>query len=402
MGDNTFPNLMAAFTGKNLSVLDENCSGKMDECNRLIIWSEFKEAGYVTAYGEDNIKLPDTFHDDYLFLRSPTDHYLRPLFLMSETASHSTVCTGKQLSSQHLLDFALDFTITYRKQPFFGFFWINSFSHNPESRPQEGDKLIENFLNRLSYTGVLEDTFVVLFSDHGIRFGEYRLPMESYYDERLPFLFIWTPIKFKAKHPTAFKNLVENQFKLVTPYDLYNTLMDINRLSLCDDNLNNNINVSEACPNCHSLFLTVSANRTCQDAAIHEKWCSCHKLFPLDIADPEGIKSTMHVVSHIKTRSKTVKTIKKKQCWVCRDLSLKKVLRIHFYYDANKVNLYHVVAFTMTPGDLSYEATVLRKGANAEIVGKLSFISPYKGLGRCTVNSADRLFCVCQEKKDCS
>lgn len=399
MGDNTIPNLMAAFTGKNLSAFNDNCSGKMDKCNHLLIWSKFKEAGYVTAYGEDYVKLPDTFHDEYKFLRSPTDHYMRPLFLKGETDLHSTICTGKQHSAQHLLDFALDFTITYRQQPFFGFFWINSFSHNPNSRPEEGDILIENFLNRLSYTGVLTNTFVILFSDHGMRFGKYRLSMESYYDERLPFLFIWSPTKFKAKYPTAFKNLVANQFRLVTPYDLHKTLLDINRLSVCEDSFNNSISVSEACPNCHSLFLTVSANRTCQDVAIHEKWCSCHKLYPLDTADPEGIKSTMHVVSYIKSKVNTVKTIRKGSCWVCRELSLKKVLRIHFYYDANKVNLYHVVAFTMTPGDLSYEATVLRKGARAEIVGRVSFISPYKGSGSCTVDRADRLFCVCQRKE---
>lgn len=402
MGDNTFPNLMAAFTGKNLSALNDYCSKKMDECNHLLIWSKFKEAGYVTAYGEDYLKLPDTFHDEYLFLRSPTDHYLRPLFMMGETDFRSTVCTGKQLSGQHILDFALDFAITYRQQPFFGFFWMNSFSHNPNSRPQEGDVLIENFLNRLSYTGVLENTFVILFSDHGIRFGEYRLTMESYYDERLPFLFIWSPIKFKARHPIAFKNLVTNQFRLVTPYDVHKTLMDINRLAVCNASLNNNMNVSEACPNCHSLFLTVSANRTCRDVAIHEKWCSCHKLYPLDTADPEGIRSAMHVVLYIKAKVQSIKTVRSKRCWVCRGLSLKKILRIHFYYDANKVNLYHVVAFTMTPGELSYEATVLRKGASAEIVGNVSFISPYRGLGHCTAAHTDRLFCVCQRKNNCT
>lgn len=392
---------MAAFTGMNLSVLDTKCSKKMDECNHLRIWSKFKEAGYVTAYGEDYLKLPDTFHDEYLFLRSPTDHYLRPLFMMGESDVSSTVCTGKQLSGQHILDFALDFAVTYKQQSFFGFFWINSFSHNINNHPEESDTIIENFLNRLSYTGVLEDTFIILFSDHGIRFGELRLSMESYYDERLPFLFVWSPTKFKARHPIEFKNMVTNQFRLVTPYDLHKTLIEINRLSVCNDSITNNTNVSQACPNCHSLFLTVSGNRTCQDVAIHEKWCSCHKLYVLDPADPEGLRSAMHVVSYIISKSKTVKTVRRKRCWICQEFLLKKVLRIHFYYDANKVNLYHVVAFTMTPGNLSYEATVLRKGTHAEIVGKVSFISSYKGLGQCTVAHADRLFCVCKEQ-DCS
>ncbi|XP_026757883.1 uncharacterized protein LOC113517421 isoform X2 [Galleria mellonella] len=394
VGDNTLPNLMATFTGKNISTISQICSGKMDDCNDLLIWSTFKEAGYVTAYGEDYIKLPDTFSKDYVFKRQPTDHYMRTLFLSGETVTggQNLLCAGKESSGQQILNFAFDFSNTYRNESFFGVFWLNSYSHNPNSRPQNADKMFENFFNQLTYSGVLSNTFIIFFSDHGIRFGDHRLKVESYYDERMPFLFMWIPTEFRSKNPDLYKAIVINQFRLVTPYDLYNTLIDINKMATCN---NTNKDVSEGCPNCQSLFEVVSANRTCRDAAINDKWCSCHKLYPLDIEDSSGVKSVLHVVSYIQT---VVNSMKTQKCWGCMPLSLKKIHRIHFYYDNNKSNLYYVVAFLMNPGNTSYEATVLQKGKEMEIIGPVSYISAYKGLGKCTFKARDRLFCICKKK----
>lgn len=395
--DNTFPNLMAAFTGKNFTTLSTLCSGKMDECNDLLIWNTFKTAGYVTAYGEDYLRLPDTFSKNYVFRNPPTDHYMRPLFLKGETElfNKSLVCAGKASSGEQLLDYALDFANTYRAQSFFGVFWMNSFSHNINSRPQDSDKLFENFFNRLYYTGVLENTFVIFFSDHGLRFGETRLKVSSYYDDRMPCLFFWVPFAFKRRQPKEFESMANNQFRLLTPYDIFNTLIEINSWSMC---INFSGSVSEACPKCQSIFKSVSVNRTCKDVAIPEKWCSCHKLYPLDTQDSEGIKSVFFVMSYIKAMIKSIKT---KHCWGCMNLKLKNIIRIHFYYNNHKTKLYHVVAFVMTPGNVSYEATVLRKANDIELIGSVSVISPYRNLGKCTLQPTDRLFCVCQKVEDC-
>ncbi|XP_072943555.1 uncharacterized protein [Epargyreus clarus] len=402
VGDNTFPNLMAAFMGRNLSDISKTCLGKMDECNQFLIWNIFKATGYVTAYGEDYLRLPDTFSNSYAFHRPPTHHYMRPFFVKGETEinNKSLVCAGKVPSGSHLLEFALDFVTTYKDTPFFGLFWMNSYSHNENSRPQDADKMFENFFNRLSYTGALTDTFVIFFSDHGIRFGTQRSKVESYYDERMPILFIWTPLHFKWKHPKESKNLAYNQFRLTTHYDLFNTLQDINRISNCTNSTSSSI----GCPKCQSLFNVVSSNRTCQDVTIHDKWCSCHKLYPLDIEDTEGMKVVRFVVDNIKSMIKRIET---KRCWACSDLSLKNVTRIHFYYDNAKIKLIYVVAFTTSPGNVSYEASVSRIRSDMKIVGPVSVISAYRGLGKCVVpkindsRTKDRLFCVCQKTDNC-
>lgn len=55
MGDNTFPNLMAFLTGQNESTTFSKCTPRipygLDNCS--LIWYKFRDAGYITAYGED-------------------------------------------------------------------------------------------------------------------------------------------------------------------------------------------------------------------------------------------------------------------------------------------------------------------------------------------------------------
>ncbi|XP_073944215.1 uncharacterized protein isoform X2 [Choristoneura fumiferana] len=398
VADNTFPNLMAALSGHSMQTITEKCRDKMDQCNDLIMWSKFRQNGYVTAYGEDFLRLPDTFSKRYVFNRTPTDHYIRPLFLKGETELNKTIlCNGKATAGQQLLNYAADFVTTYRYDRFFGLFWINSFSHNENSRPQDADRLLENFFNKITYTGIFENTFVIFFSDHGIRFGKHRVNLESYYDERLPFLFILPPTKFREKHWGEYKALAMNQFRLITPYDLFNTLVNINRFSSCK-NLTTS-SVANACPNCQSLFSPVNRSRRCQDVAIHDKWCSCHKLYPLDpqAQDTGGMKSVMIAVYQIQ---KIIKSIKTKRCWSCMKISLQRVIRVHFYYDkSSKKSPYYVVAFTTTPGNMSYEATV----KDSKLIGPLSVISAYRGLGSCTtdINTRSRLYCICQRDKVC-
>lgn len=386
---------MAALMGKNLSTIASQCLGKMDQCSDLLIWNIFKKSGYVTAYGEDFLQLPDMFSKGYTFHRPPADHYMRTFFLKGEREvnNHSLLCNGKVSSGQQLLNYALDFVLTYRRDAFFGFFWMNSFSHNINNRPQDADKLFEDFFNRLSYTGALDNTFIIFLSDHGIRFGEHRLTVESYYDERMPFLFLWVPRLFKIHHSDKLKSININQFRLLTPYDLFNTMLEIHELSV-----GNYTQEIQRSARHQSIFNIVSANRTCQDAGIHDKWCSCHKLYPLDVGDTEGVKSVHFVANYIRN---TMENIKTKRCWSCIHLALNNVSRIHFYYDNDKTNLYYVVAFSMKPKNIFYEATVLVRDKTMNLVGAVNIISPYRGFGYCTVKHEDRIFCVCQKINSC-
>ncbi|GBP91590.1 hypothetical protein EVAR_54559_1 [Eumeta japonica] len=261
-------------TGKNMSTIYGKCAEGMTYCNDLLIWSRFEEAGYATAYGEDYLSLPDTFSRYQGFAAPPTHHYLRPFFLTGENQQGPLLCTKKIPSAVNVLNYAADFAQTYVNESFFGFFWTNSYSHNYGHSPTLLDEDIVNLFRKLTSLGVMNNTIVVFASDHGIRYGVMRLPVESYYEERLPMLFMWIPTEFRNSHSESYINSVQNQFRLTTPYDFYMTFWDI----LQKGNSQLTVPVSEACPRCTSLFSPIPKDRNCADAMVSKQWCSCHTL----------------------------------------------------------------------------------------------------------------------------
>jgi membrane-anchored protein YejM (alkaline phosphatase superfamily) len=89
-------------------------------------------------------------------------------------------CLGFQTYADYIFQYALDFASTYKNDPFFGLFWTNTFSHNDVSDPSSMDSKVESYLQKLSDQGTLNNSMVVFFSDHGLRFGRVRELYVSY------------------------------------------------------------------------------------------------------------------------------------------------------------------------------------------------------------------------------
>lgn len=391
VGFNTFPNVMSILTGKKLEKLYGLCSPNMNHCEDHIIWKKYKNAGFRTAFGEDNLSLPDTFYNYGGFEIIPTDHYMRPLFLTGEKARGNIICTKKIPSAKHILQYASQFLDTYNDENFFGFFWINSYSHNLIHKPSLLDKDLVNFFENLPLSN---NTFIIFVSDHGIRYGKMRYLMESYYEERLPMFFIWVPYDFRERYKEKYKNLQLNQHRLTTPYDLHATLWEI--LKISNDSID--ITVPEACPHCTSLFKEKSPYRTCADAAIDKKWCGCHKLVPVDTKDTDVFNSLQLTISHIQNKSQHVET---KNCMKCSEFKLKTVLRSHSYVDSANNKTYYVIAFLLSPGDVGYEATVEKDGNTLKELQPTTTITKYNTKGNCVVKTFDRSYCVCERVPKC-
>lgn len=376
------------------------CREKKAKCRDTFAWDKFKREGYVTAFGEDSTSIRNTFNSKSLFInKKPTDHYINTVLLTRTIKSNHNpkLCSGNVSYGQQLLNYALDFVNTYKKQKFFGVFWMDSYISNINNSLRDFDKMFEDFLFKLSYTGSLVNTFVIFLSDQGIRYGEQRMEVESYYDERMPFLFMWVPTYFRGLHPQKVRYLVTNQFRLVTPYDLFKTLIEIKDISVCYNALNSipNLNFTN-----QSLLQVINENRTCDDVRIHMKWCTCHNLFPLPGQDKDGIKVVEFVISWI--NNSLPKSTQIKECYECLRLSLKTIIRLHFYYYKDLVSVFYVVAFTVFPREISYEATVSRKGDTMNVVGPISVISTHTNIGRCTLKPRSQKFCVCKRIRNCS
>ncbi|XP_049866942.1 uncharacterized protein LOC126367468 isoform X2 [Pectinophora gossypiella] len=390
VGANTYPNIMAILTGKNYTEVSKACGMTMDNCQQLLIWNKFRDAGYVTAYGEDNLKLPDTFSTRHGFKTPPTDHYTRPFFLTGEHRIGNLVCTKSRPSAEHMLDYALQFAQEYKNDSFFGFFWINSYSHNLDNLPTLLENNLINFFENLRDVGTLDNTFVIFLSDHGIRFGKVRFQTEAYYEERLPMLFMWVPHAFRETYPEEYHILKLNQYRLTTPYDLHATLWDFMKMTT------NWIDIvpPEACPECKSFTKEVSPNRTCADVQVSQKWCTCHNLTDAT-HDPAANRSLELAVAFVQNRSKSIKTA---ECTMCSPLILKTVLRQHSYRDGN--NTYYVVAFMFSSGP-GFEATVEHDGNNFNILPFTDPITSYNMKGYCVINKLDRPYCSCLKVSKC-
>lgn len=143
MGDNTFPNLMAIFTGLNNSQAYDICVptrvNKLDNCS--MIWYTYRNAGYATAYAEDEAEISTFNFKKKGFNKSPTDHYIRPLVLAAGRQLKTkkirglNYCIGSQTSEEIILNYAYQFIDTYKEDPYMGFFWMNGFSHNDLNEP---------------------------------------------------------------------------------------------------------------------------------------------------------------------------------------------------------------------------------------------------------------------------
>ncbi|XP_076266476.1 uncharacterized protein LOC143200082 isoform X14 [Rhynchophorus ferrugineus] len=278
MDDNTFPNLMAILTGFNDSMVFKTCNpkaiGNLDKCP--MVWYKYRDLGYVTAYAEDSASMSTFNYIKKGFVKPPTDYYFRPYIMATEKLKKVSVhrlyyCTGPENAGERILNLADEFANTFKDYPNFGFFWMNSFSHNNLNTPSMMDNRLRKFLIDLEDDHIYNNSLVIFLSDHGMRFGDIRRTPTGWQEERLPFIHFLFPPWFEEKYPKLLQNLRGNTNKLTTPYDLHMTLQHLLVLS----GFNYTIKPSDACPQCMSLLEDIPQDRSCKEAGIVDHWCTC-------------------------------------------------------------------------------------------------------------------------------
>ncbi|XP_030377833.1 uncharacterized protein LOC115626590 [Scaptodrosophila lebanonensis] len=293
VGDNTFPNLLATLTGHSMEdivqlycdVNNQTHVGCMDSLP--FVWKNFKYVGYTTAMAEDCVKI-NTFNNYRLgFKYAPVDHYLRPFLLALENHLPKfdirgfNQCLGHRPGMQYIFEYCAKFVQRYlKKQPMFGFFWTNSFSSADYIGPSAYDQFLYNYLTKFEAMSLYNESIVIVFSDHGMRYGNLiRLP-EGQLEERLPMLFISLPPWFKRQYPRFASALQTNRNRLSSHFDLYMTLKHLTMLPVATDP---QLLPTPSCKYCQSLFYELPKERRCQDAGIKAHWCACenYELVPL-------------------------------------------------------------------------------------------------------------------------
>ncbi|KAI5651295.1 hypothetical protein NE865_00539 [Phthorimaea operculella] len=285
VAENSFVDMMPMLLGLKETEMRHICwphlEAHYDNCP--FIWNLYKNASYFTALGDDYSRLSLFNFNRHGFIRTPTDYYLyqfmREALGQDESEGKCNECMGHQFTFQVFLDYIGNLTRTLRHLKLFGFFWETCMSHQIHTTPTLMDNGYFNLLKNMESSGYLNDTMLIITSNSGMRWGRIRFSKRGRLEERLPVMQILAPPKFRKKYKVAFENLIENMYKLTSPFDVYETLKDLANLSTIEDE---NIKIRSNSPYGQnrgiSLFLPIPSNRTCADLDIAAHQCVCDRI----------------------------------------------------------------------------------------------------------------------------
>ena len=216
--------------------------------------------------------------------------------------------------------------------------------------------------------------------------------METYQgnvEQNLPFMFLVLPDWWKTKYPAAVKNLEFNARRLTTPYDLYETLVDIlnpERLPLT-----NPPNIATDSRGI-SWFQQIPDSRNHVTAGIPKEFSSCLKPHVVSNNDFIMLISASFLVSEINRMLKDYPQ--------CEIVKLNRIVSVEMWSmdSKEKENLidYSILAET-EPGLINFYGTVRSvNNANWTVVGPIIRSTPSGEQSSCVEDFLLRLFCYCK------
>ncbi|XP_029056503.1 uncharacterized protein LOC114883158 [Osmia bicornis bicornis] len=403
VADNTYPNLVPVLTGLTEGELRDQCwqtkDKPFDDCP--FIWKNFSAAGYRTAFGEDACSIT-TFN--YLkpgFRVQPTDYYLRPFCIASEKNIGNThrlnanLCVGTRKTFDNLLHYARKAASQFPRDPYFAMVWQSSLTHDFFNYPQLGDQSYYNLITYLSSQRLLDQTALIVMSDHGMRWGSFRETYQGRMEDSLPFVFIVLPDWWKERYQVAWANLRRNARSLTTAFDLHETLLDL----LYSENLEESrlksrfhlMSKGDSLPRGISWFLPIPDHRSCTMAGIASHWCMCHDSKDVDLKDDRLKDKAAFLVSKLNEMLK-----KFAQCAVLKLKEVKGAKEWRNTGDGSELVDYTITLQT-EPGNAIFEGTVRYRSSDKsnKLVGSVSRLNAYGKQSACVDEFNMRLYCYC-------
>ncbi|XP_033126973.1 uncharacterized protein LOC117124760 [Anneissia japonica] len=268
VGDATNGALTPMLTGKHEKELPEvrksfSNSTKVDVYP--FVWKDFKKAGYATLFAEDSPAISAYNWRLNGFDAQPTDHYMRTFW---QEVRVEGLCLGPKSVHEVMLDYMQDFMFDYKSIHHFGFMLYTGLTHADINQLSLLDEHLYSFLKKTNKDGLLNNTVLFVYSDHGARYTKIRATLQGKLEERLPFMSIFLPDWIRKMHPTIYKNLELNSNRLTTPFDIHATLRSI---------LDYSSDVRDEVRRGMSLFHEVPLKRSCSMAGVAPHWCACLK-----------------------------------------------------------------------------------------------------------------------------
>ena len=277
-GDGTPQNWIPILTGKK--EFDMPDVRKCEQGSTFVdvypfIWNEYAEKGYVTHHAEENPHIGMWNYRLNGFKRQPTHHYWRPFYLealkymapfyLPMDNSSSKFCIGARPRPRLMLDWIKESFETYEDIPKFFAFFHCELTHEYNNLGQLFEPYLLEFFEFMKTKGHLDNTILIIMSDHGTRFSKMRATEQGKIEKRMPYFGFRFPEWFPKVYEDEYKAFLENSYRFTTPFDIHETLVDL----LYDFPERKNRTYGK------SLFKPIPLERTCAQAEIEPHWCAC-------------------------------------------------------------------------------------------------------------------------------
>lgn len=428
IGGNTFPNIAPLLTGKAVGELP-NTTGFLDEFP--FMWKNFSKKGYATFHAEDWPEI-STFNSNLKgFNEQPVHHYIRPMFLAFDSVSfyknkldqahmyladkgirlgsQGGLCFGNKPKFKIIIDYYKQFIERYGDNLQFALSWNNELCHDYLNNLQLGDNDIFQFVRWLHTTGRLNNSVFIFLSDHGYLMNEIQNTFVGRFEARMPLLAVSIPPILKTKYPHIHSNLLKNTKRLITVYDIHETLKNI----LQADFTIKNLSYTKLLPRGISLFHEIPKSRSCKDAHIPEHFCPCYSSQKVSVRDPTVQEIAIFITSRINDKFQ--------HHHKCQELKLKEVngasvvdsnlvksrsrftIRNLIYGSDidDRLRKRYIITLTTIPGNAKFESTVeMAKNGHMTILDDvITRTNMYKNQSACIKERLLKPFCFCSNKK---
>ncbi|EFN88497.1 uncharacterized protein LOC105191780 [Harpegnathos saltator] len=415
VGDGTPQALIPILTGKIELELPETRKRMGHKANYVnvypMIWNKYKEHGYITGFMEDVPHIGTFTYRLKGFNEQPTHHYMRTYYLAASPyfKTYKEFCVAGTPRHMVMMNYIKTIFNIYKKQPKFVFGFHGELSHDSYNDIGVVDDDLYSWVKNLHDFGHLNNTILILMSDHGHRFAEIRNTLQGKQEERLPFFSFIFPPWFKQVHPHAYANFVYNTQYLTSPFDVHKTLENVLNFNTPKD--------GDRRQRAISLFDKIPLDRTCADAFIEPHWCACLGWQEILTDDINVIAAVNYFVQFLNNYTVDHRDICEilhlnEILWAAKLIPTKGLLDFRKSGDQDgfvgdfsaktkvTTEIYQVKVRT-TPGKALFEASIthdLMKNTFHTKISDVSRINMYGSQARCVENSLFHLrkYCYCK------
>ncbi len=293
------------------------------------------------------------------------------------------------------------------KLPYFLYNHCSHYTHDFIHVPDSLDVGFKKMIERFEQSNYLDNTLLIILSDHGNRLTRYPVYTPSGRIERhWPFLSMRLPKKLW--NTSYFHNAKNNKHKLISAFDIYQTLrhfvhmntnyekeLDRSQFKINDKSTRHSRGIS--------LFERIPVNRSCADAMVQAQYCPCVERSTLSIKELEKERNvsigilTNFITNHVNSYTKNLTDR-------CEKYKFEKIDEIRRFLDDNRFAQYSVLIL-FQPGDALFEIIIsfekkrsIDDSRYLTVIGNVFRVSKYEGQSYCVNDKLLERYCYCKKK----